>query len=134
MEELQQEQEPAAAPLLLGKRTAPETAAAMATTKQGTRDIGSFFLPKRQQQQNQQQSQQEQREQQEQEQEREQRPHATAATPAAPRKRDAKLQDKAAESKSKAFGGDMGKPGTEFEVGGIAFLVLDQKQGKNRIV
>jgi hypothetical protein len=56
---------------------------------------------------------------------------------AANRKRDCKAATKSSgaisEISSKTFGGEMGKPGTQFEINGIKFIVLDKKQGKNRI-
>ena len=44
-----------------------------------------------------------------------------------------KKREQKAENK-KTFGGEMGKPGSKFEMEGIEFVVLDRKIGKNRAV
>jgi hypothetical protein len=51
------------------------------------------------------------------------------------RKRESKAATKSgakSEISSKTFGGEMGKPGTQFEINGNKFIVLDKKQGKKR--
>jgi hypothetical protein len=54
------------------------------------------------------------------------------------RKRESKAATKSpdaqSEISSKTFGGEMGKPGTQFEMNGVKFTVTEKKQGKNRIV